>query len=129
VSGSTQPLTGGQVRAAVSDAIVRLMHRYYGKGPTKAKTYLVDDYLLCVLQDMLTAAEETLIERGRGDLVRQVRLAFQEEMRDEFTSAVERITGRRVLGYHSQVSFDPPMGFEIFVLEPNGGEASGEPLD
>jgi uncharacterized protein YbcI len=49
-------------------------------------------------------------------LVRQTRLAFQEVLGDEFKGAVEKATGRRVLAYHSQVVFDPDMGFEIFVL-------------
>jgi uncharacterized protein YbcI len=118
----TRALTGGQLRAAISDAIVRLMHRHYGKGPTKAKTYVFDNYVFCVLQDMLTTSEHTLVERGRGDLVRQFRLAFEDEMSAEFKQAVEQLTGRRVLDYHSQVVFDPPMGFEIFVLEPEPGE-------
>ena len=34
------------------------------------------------------------------------------------TSAVKELTGRRVVGYHSQVVFDPMRAFEIFVLAP-----------
>jgi uncharacterized protein YbcI len=49
--------------------------------------------------------------------VRTVRLTFQEAVSDRFTDAVSEITGRKVISYHSQVIFDPPMGFEIFVLE------------
>ena len=116
------PLTGGQLRAALSDAVVQLMHQYYGKGPTKAKTYLFDNYVFVVLQDLFTTSEQTLVDRGRGTLVREVRLAFQEETRAEFIAAVERLTGQRVLGYHSQVVFEPPLGFEIFVLEEQDGE-------
>jgi hypothetical protein len=37
---------------------------------------------------------------------------------ERFTGAVEQALGRRVVTYHSQVTFDPPLGFEIFVLEP-----------
>jgi hypothetical protein len=33
------------------------------------------------------------------------------------TESIERITGRRVIGYHSQIVFDPEFGFEIFVLD------------
>ena len=31
--------------------------------------------------------------------------------------AVQRITGRAVIGYHSQIVFDPERAFEIFVLD------------
>jgi hypothetical protein len=36
--------------------------------------------------------------------------------------AVQRITGRSVIGYHSQIVFNPERAFEIFVLDrPRGG--------
>ena len=60
--------------------------------------------------------------------MREVRLRFQDQMGPEFTGEVERITGRRVLGYSSQVVFDPPTLFEMFVLEPSAeGEAQRAP--
>ena len=37
---------------------------------------------------------------------------------------VEELTGRRVIGYHSQVVFDPMRAFEIFVLESEPRELS-----
>jgi len=106
----------GEVLAAVSNAIVRVLSELYGRGPTKAKTYVVDDYVFCVMEDFLTTVERTLVDHGHEDLVRAVRLTFQEAVADRFTSAVEEITGRRVVTYHSQVTFHPTMGFEIFVL-------------
>jgi uncharacterized protein YbcI len=72
-----------------------------------------------VLEDILTPVEVTLVENGHEKLVRTVRLTFQETVAERFRSAVEEAVGRRVLAYHSQVVFDPPMGFEIFVLEPS----------
>jgi uncharacterized protein YbcI len=113
----------GQPRAVISDALVQLISRHFGKGPTRAKTFIFDDYVLCVLQDLLTTSEKTLVARGRADLVREYRLAFQEELAGEFRQVVENATGRRVLTYHSQVVFDPDMGFEIFVLEPGAGDS------
>jgi uncharacterized protein YbcI len=60
----------------------------------------------------------TLCGNGHQDLVRKVRLTFQESVAERFKGAVEEVIGRKVVTYHSQVAFDPPMGFEIFVLEP-----------
>jgi uncharacterized protein YbcI len=101
----------------ISNAMVGLKKEFYGKGPTKAKTYINDNYVLCVLQGGLTRNEETLLAAGEETLVRQFRLRFQEAMADATTAAVERLTGRKVLGYHSQIVFDPEYGFEIFVLD------------
>jgi uncharacterized protein YbcI len=105
------------LRADISNAMVGLKKEFYGKGPTKAKTYINDNYVLCVLQGGLTRNEETLLAAGEEMLVRQYRLRFQEAMADATTEAVERLTGRRVLGYHSQIVFNPEYGFEIFVLD------------
>jgi uncharacterized protein YbcI len=62
--------------------------------------------------------EQTLVDAGRGSLVREVRLTVQEEMADSFKGVVERETGRKVAAYHSQITFDPNIGFEVFVLAP-----------
>ena len=108
----------GPLRTAISNAIVGLLKRYWGRGPTGAKTYLCDDYVFVALEGGLMRNEETLLEAGAEDIVRQYRLAFQEAVRDTLTSAVEEIVGRRVIGYHSQIIFEPPRAFEILVLEP-----------
>ena len=108
----------GVVLSAVSNAMVATMKRYYGRGPTAAKTYLMDDYLVVVMQGGFTTVEHTLLGAGQADLVREVRQRFQDEMGAEFMGAVEELTGRRVLGYSSQVVFEPPTCFELFILEP-----------
>jgi uncharacterized protein YbcI len=108
----------GELLAQVSNGIVGIFSECYGRGPTKAKTYRFDDYLLTVLEDILTPVERTLVDNGHADLVRKVRLTFQEAVADRFKQTVAGITGRKVVAYHSQVVFDPPIGFEIFVLEP-----------
>jgi uncharacterized protein YbcI len=106
----------GEQLAAVSNAIVKIFSESYGRGPTKAKTYAFDDYVLCVLEDILTTVERTLVEKGEETLVRAVRLRFQEMESERFTSAVEELIGRPVIAYHSQVTFHPDVGFEMFVL-------------
>ena len=108
----------GAALAEISNAVVRILREGYGRGPTKAKTYLNDDYVVTVTEDLLTTVEQTLVDRGEDELVRTMRLRFQEVVADRFTSAVEEALGRRVMTYHSQVTFDPALGFEIFVLEP-----------
>jgi uncharacterized protein YbcI len=105
------------VRAEISNAMVGLMKDFHGKGPTKAKTFLDDNYVFCVMEGGLTRNEETLIERGHEDLVRTYRLRFQEAMEKPTVEAIQRITGRSVIGYHSQIVFNPERAFEIFVLD------------
>jgi uncharacterized protein YbcI len=112
----------GSMRAAISNAMVGLKKRYYGKGPEKARTYLNDEYVFCVLEGGLLRHEETLLDAGREADVRSYRLLFQGTMGDTTTGAIEQITGRKVIGYHSQITFEPTRSFEMFVLDaPAGG--------
>jgi uncharacterized protein YbcI len=112
-----QMLTDGPLRAAISNAMVRIKQEFYGKGPERAKTYTFDNYVFTVLEAPLTTIEVTLKEGGEGELVREVRLAFEDMMTQTFMGEVEKLTGRRVVGYHSQIVFDPDIVFEFFVLE------------
>jgi uncharacterized protein YbcI len=106
------------IRAQISNAMVGLKKEFYGKGPTKAKTFFNDEYVFCVMEGGLTRNEVTMVERGHEDIVRSYRLRFQEVMKDSTIEAVERITGRTVVGYHSQIVFGPAeRAFEIFVLD------------
>ena len=102
--------------AEVTNAIVRFHRQHYGKGPTRSKSYLLDDLLICVMQDVLV--ERTLAEAGEQDHVRETRLVFADAMRDRFAAEVERIVGRRVLGFTSQVLVTRDVAIEMFVLEP-----------
>ena len=107
----------GNMRLAISNALVGVKKQLYGKGPVKAKTYINDNYVFTVLEGGLTRNEETLLEAGEERLVRDYRLRFQEAVSKTITAAVEEVTGQRVLAYHSQIVFNPDRAFEIFVLD------------
>jgi uncharacterized protein YbcI len=107
----------GNLRKDISNAMVGVKKQLYGKGPTKAKTYINDNIVFCVLEGGLTRNEETLLAAGEENLVRSYRLRFQEVVGPTAMEAVARLTGRKVLSYHSQIVFDPDRAFEIFVLD------------
>jgi uncharacterized protein YbcI len=108
----------GDDLAEITNGIVRLFSEYYGRGPTRAKTYMLENrYVVTVLRDTMTTVERTLAERGEGDMVRRVRLTFQEAMAASFKGVVEEVLRRRVEAYHSQILIEPDVGFEFFMLE------------
>jgi uncharacterized protein YbcI len=118
------PAMDGAMRSAVSQAIVRIHAEHYGKGATQAKTYAWENLLVTVLRDVLTVAERTLVGVGRADKVQDVRTTFQSTMEQTFCAAIERLTGRRVHSFMSQVDPANGLGVEVFVLEPlEGGPA------
>jgi uncharacterized protein YbcI len=108
----------GSLRAQLANAMVGMKKKFYGRGPESAKAWILDDYVFVAMEGGLTRNEETLLADGKADVVRSYRLSFQETMTETTTAAVEELTGRKVLSYHSQVVFDPMHAFEIFVLEP-----------
>ncbi len=120
-AGRPAPEDGeGAVRAAIANAMVAMKKQYYGRGPTAAKAWLLDDYVFVAMEGGLTRNEEVLLADGKEDLVRGFRLSFQETMSQTTTGSVEELTGRKVLTYHSQIVFNPTRSFEIFLLEPEG---------
>ena len=112
------PQRHGDVLTAISDGLVALLKEFYGRGPTRAKSYYEDDLVVCLLRGGFTRVEQTLLEGGRGASVIQQRMEFQELMRARFEAVVERATGRRVIGFMSGNQQDPDIMCEVFILAP-----------
>ena len=117
-STQTEHAVGGSKAAAISNHIVRTMSEFTGRGPTKARTYLNDDVVTCVLQDTLTKGERSLVSDDLFDLVLTTRKAYQSAMRTELVNGVEEILGRKVAAFMSDNHIDPDVAVEVFVLAP-----------
>jgi uncharacterized protein YbcI len=123
---SARDETEAGVLAGITRDLVRLHHDYYGKGPTKARSYMVNDTLISILEGGFTTVEATLIAEGKSDAVHNMRRSFQMAMEERFRSVVENGTGRRVVAYMSQIHTDPDMAVELFVLEPASEDVVAE---
>ena len=121
----------GDVLTSVSDGMVALLKEFYGRGPTRAKSYYQDDLVVCVLRGGFSRVEQTLLEGGRGSAVIQQRMEFQELMRERFVSVIEEAVGRPVIGFMSGNQQHPDLMCEVFILGPSdlidGAEAEGDP--
>jgi uncharacterized protein YbcI len=111
--------THGDVLTTISDGMVALLKEFYGRGPTRTKSYYEDDLVVCVLRGGFSRVEQTLLDGGRGDAVIQQRMEFQEVMRDRFTGVIEAATGRPVIGFMSGNQQHPDMMCEVFILGPS----------
>jgi uncharacterized protein YbcI len=109
--------SGTSLRAAISREMVKALKTFYGKGPTKAKSYLFDDLLFVVMRGGQTPGEQTLLDAGHSDSVRAFRQRFQNVMGERLVGTIEQLTERKVLTYQSQVLFDPFVVIEIFVFD------------
>lgn len=120
--------TPGTMSAAISNATVRTLSEYTGRGPTKARTHISDDLITVVLQDTLTKGERTLVRNGELALVLAGRKAYQNAMKLALIASIEEISGRKVLAFLSDNHVGPDYAIESFVLAPrlDGGAAAGE---
>jgi len=104
--------------AAVTDAMVALHVRYHGRAPVSARSQMLgDDLLACLMGDVYTDVEKTMIELQRHATVRETRSAFQQAMEHRFIAAIEQITGRTVSRFISTHHVGPDLELELFVLD------------
>jgi uncharacterized protein YbcI len=104
--------------SAISTAIVRLMREHYGRGPIQAKTYALDDIVVCVLRGAgFTRLEQTIMDAGDGERVVAMRENFQEMMAARYTEMIEELTGRKVIAFISQAHVEPDLTVEMFFID------------
>jgi uncharacterized protein YbcI len=109
--------TPGGLTAAISRHVVRLVAEYTGRGPTKARTSIRDNVVVCVTQDNMTKAERQLVQAGEDELVVAVRRKFQKTMRDDLVQGVEVLTGRKVASFLSDHNAETDHAVEVFILD------------
>jgi uncharacterized protein YbcI len=111
------PLDDAALRA-VNEAMIVLHQRYHGRAPVTSRTQMLgDDLLACLLGDVYTDVEKTMIELQRQAMVSETRSAFQHAMEHRFIATVERITQRKVARFISTTHVGPDLELELFVLE------------
>ena len=121
---------GDNTRSAqsISNAITKLQHDHYGRGPESVRTVVGYDHVICFLENSFMPVERTLIDAGELTAVRETRLAFQRAMEKTFVTTVEEIVDRKVRAFLSTVSLNPDISVEVFVLERDGQAAAPEGL-
>jgi uncharacterized protein YbcI len=113
----TVHLRGGELNAALASAVVGIYRTHLGRGPSSACTLHNDDVVTVVMREVMTNAEKTLAQTGSGVDVTNMRRLFQATMQGDFTAAVERLTGRKVIAFISGNHVDPDVAVETFILD------------
>ena len=114
---TTHPPQQGELLAAISNAVVAVYADHLGRGPTKARTYVTDGVVTCLLEDTLTRFEQSLISSGREAAVLEVRANLQETMREDLVKAMEDLTDNRVKAMISGTQINPDITSQVFVLD------------
>jgi uncharacterized protein YbcI len=106
------------VLSEISNAMVALHRKHFGRGAGAAKSYVLDGMAVCILRDVFTPVEKTLMEAGKFEHVRRARLLHQVALEAEYTEPVEALTGRKVEAFVSSIHVDPDVVVQTFLLEP-----------
>jgi len=110
-------LSGGELNAALTSALVGIHTVHLGRGPKTASTFHHGNVVVTLMHEVMTPAERTLATSGNATAVTNMRHLFQETMQGEFTAAVERLTGLKVVAFISGNHVEPDMAAEVFVLD------------
>jgi uncharacterized protein YbcI len=115
---TTGPLSGGHLLAAISTSFVAILREHYGRGPMKAKTYVLDDIIVVVMRGSgFTALEQTIMDSGEPDRVIAMREDFQRVMAKRYKDTIHELTGRNVVAFLSQAHVEPDITMEIFFID------------
>jgi uncharacterized protein YbcI len=114
-----QPPTRKEVRDEVAREILRIYEESYGTGAANAETLVGDNWVIVVLDGLeLLPNEKFLVDNGQQETVMEVRTRYQHAIRSSFSAAIERATGRTVIGFASTTSIEEPRFMaEVFKLE------------
>jgi uncharacterized protein YbcI len=122
----TQELSPANSLQAVSNTMVKLHKEQFGRGPTNARSYFAGpDTLVCTLEDSLLPAEQTMVEMGEDQRVRETRMFLQVATQARFIAAVEELVLRKVRAFASAIDPAPGVVFEVFSFEPDDIHGDG----
>lgn len=113
----SKPLSGGELNAAVTREVIRVLNESHGRGPEKAYSFYNGNVLTTVMEGVLTPAERRLASNGESDAVLNMRSLYQKSMEPELRKCIEEITGCKVLAFMSDNHLEPDMAVEVFVLD------------
>lgn len=101
--------------------MIKFEREYMGRGPTEARTYLIEDMVLIRMKGIITRAESHLASAdpsGRGrDLVKQSRTELLEKAKPLLIGIIEKEAGAKVISMHTDISVKSGERMILFTLD------------
>ena len=111
----------GEFEAKITEAMIKFEREFMGRGPTEARTYVIEDMILVRMKGIITRAEAHLASAdptGRGrDLVKQSRTELLEKAKPMLNSLVEKELGVKVISMHTDISVKSGERIILFTLD------------
>lgn len=104
----------------LSEAYIKFQRTMVGRGPTEARTYIIDDMVILRAKGALTVEETHLAKTDRGrQVVKEMRQVLRETFSEEVEGMVSRVTGCKVISSHSDISTNTGERLEVYILDSN----------
>lgn len=110
-------LTGGELNAAITSALVGIYTEYHGRGPATASTFYHANVVVTLMHGVLTNAEKSLAKTDHASAVRNIRQLLHQTLEADSRAAIERLTGRKIVAFISGNHLDPDIAVELFILD------------
>jgi uncharacterized protein YbcI len=112
--------TKGEIKAEISEALVRFEIEYTGRGPRESRSYMIEDMILARLQRVLTPAERQLAKNNDGiELVKKVRQPLIVSAKSHLSQAIGDIAIAKVREIHTDMSATCGKRVFVFILDRN----------
>lgn len=115
----------GSQRAAIANAVNRIVTAGSGRGSPAARSYVLGPFVLVVLEAAVTTVERTLLGAGSGELARRLRRELTATMARNLGGAVSQVVGREVIAIEAQLVSAPDAVLLAFVLDDENGADAG----
>lgn len=107
-----------QLLEDIARSVVNVYAGHHDPEGTRARAYLNDDVIVCVLEDLDGGASAAAAgDDGSVDRI-AARAAWQKANEARFVTAVEELTDRRVVHFLSAAHTSPGVGAELFFMAP-----------
>jgi uncharacterized protein YbcI len=112
---------GAPALSQIANAAVALHREQFGRGPGSARTVVVGDLVICLMRDVFTPLERTLIEAGQSDRVLETRALHQRAVEEEARARMGEVLGRPVDVSLGAVHIESDLAIFVFVLAASPG--------
>lgn len=113
-------MTKGQIEDILTKKATKFYFDTLGVGPTKAKTYIIDDMIIVRLGGNLLPIEKNLLKGIKGvEMVKNIRQNLHEQTINEISKIINEVTGQKVVSTHRDLSTRTGELAFIFILDKN----------
>ncbi len=108
--------TRGQLERRISQDIQAFYRRYLGHQPSKVTCQIFTNKITLILENSITNAELVLIDEGKNELAKKVRLNLNEAIQPKLKELIEEITAAKVADILSAATLDTGRTAIICIL-------------